>query len=306
MNRLMQSAAIVPLLAAGAAAQDTPADVVKKQMAEIDGHTVRFYTAGAVKGPVVKGMPYSADEITETNQVLADGTRIHREIKATVYRDSEGRTRRETPENIMINDPVAGATYVIDPKTNAVKTLKMSSAAFVRRESGTATAAAGAVGKGTFEMRVSGDGPPDIAIDGKPLEPRQVEKMIAEAKASGRAEPSNDMVFFSADGGGRGLVTSAPVMRKLAAANSEQLGKKNVEGVIADGTRSVQTIATGDIGNDRPIQIVNENWYSEEIGMMVMTKRTDPRNGEETYRLTNIHRGDPPAYLFQAPADRKM
>ena len=39
-----------------------------------------------------------------------------------------------------------------------------------------------------------------------------------------------------------------------------------MEGVIADGMRNVETIEQGAIGNDRPIQIVNEHWYSEEIG----------------------------------------
>ena len=37
--------------------------------------------------------------------------------------------------------------------------------------------------------------------------------------------------------------------------------------------------------------------------MMVYSKRSDPRTGDETFRVTNIRRGDPPAYLFQAPAE---
>ena len=37
--------------------------------------------------------------------------------------------------------------------------------------------------------------------------------------------------------------------------------------------------------------------------MMVYSKRSDPRTGDEIFRMTNIRRGDPPAYLFQAPAD---
>ena len=92
-------------------------------------------------------------------------------------------------------------------------------------------------------------------------------------------------------------------MSRAAFQKGEPLGKKSIEGVIAEGNRNVQTIETGAIGNDRPIQIVNEHWYSEELGMMVLSKRTDPRSGDETFRVTNIHRGDPPAYLFQAPAE---
>src|SRR5690349_10806908 len=50
---------------------------------------------GGVPGPVVKGKPYSARSITESTQTLADGNRITDRNEAVIYRDSEGRTRRE-------------------------------------------------------------------------------------------------------------------------------------------------------------------------------------------------------------------
>src|SRR6476619_2652726 len=103
MNKLVHIAAAGTLLAFGAAAQD--AERTAKMKAEAD--VVKMKMVGAVRGMTVKGAPYSAEEVNETNQVLADGTRIHRETRAMVYRDSEGRTRRETPETIIINDPVA-------------------------------------------------------------------------------------------------------------------------------------------------------------------------------------------------------
>ena len=65
----------------------------------------------------VKGAPYSAEQITENTQTLGDGTRIHNENAVKVYRDGEGRVRRETPEMISIFDPVAGVGYTLDPKT---------------------------------------------------------------------------------------------------------------------------------------------------------------------------------------------
>ena len=64
----------------------------------------------------------------------------------------------------------------------------------------------------------------------------------------------------------------------------------------------METIEAGKIGNDRPIQVTNENWYSEELQMTVLTKHSDPRTGDESFRMTNIHRGEPGAYLFQPPA----
>ena len=81
----------------------------------------------------------------------------------------------------------------------------------------------------------------------------------------------------------------------------EPLGKQMVEGVNAEGIREVSTIAAGDIGNDRPIQVSTESWYSADLQMNVMTKHSDPRTGDESFRLTNISRAEPAAYLFQAP-----
>jgi hypothetical protein len=63
------------------------------------------------------------------------------------------------------------------------------------------------------------------------------------------------------------------------------------------------TIPAGSIGNDSPIDIVEEVWYSSELGMVERSTRNDPLTGETVYQLTNIRRGEPPAYLFQVPAD---
>src|ERR1035441_1801795 len=75
-----------------------------------------------LSSPVI-GAPYAADEVTTFTQTLGDGTRIQREDKVTVYRDGQGRVRRETPKEITIMDPVAGTAYRIDQ--NQGTTLKM-------------------------------------------------------------------------------------------------------------------------------------------------------------------------------------
>src|SRR6185437_9785097 len=63
--------------------------------------------------------------------------------------------------------------------------------------------------------------------------------------------------------GGRGENASARV--------KQDLGSRNVEGVIAQGTRTTQTIPAGQIGNQLPINIVDEVWHSSELQMDVMT-----------------------------------
>ena len=81
----------------------------------------------------------------------------------------------------------------------------------------------------------------------------------------------------------------------------EQLGKQMVDGVEADGTRTTRTIPAGEIGNDRAIEIVSERWYSPELQLVVMTRHSDPRSGETTYKLTNINRTEPAKSLFEVP-----
>ena len=77
----------------------------------------------AVEARITPGRPYSAEAITESTQVLADGNRIARKSVTRIYRDSEGRTRREqmndsgVVESVSIVDPVAHTSFVLQPQT---------------------------------------------------------------------------------------------------------------------------------------------------------------------------------------------
>jgi hypothetical protein len=298
------------LLVFGAAAQDPEA--LAKKKAELDAHlTVAMKTVGAIKGITVKGAPYSGEEVNQTDQLLADGTRIHRENRSTVYRDSEGRTRRETPDNITITDPVANVTYILDPKSMTGQKLAMATATYAFSRSGS-SGGTGTPTTATFTMTSDGDGPARIIVNGEPLDEKAVAEAMAKAKASGatqtvtyeRREVTTGV--GSGTGVGVGVGTAGGVFRvggkALRNAAREELGKQTIEGVNADGMREVSTIEAGAIGNDRPIQISTESWYSADLQMNVMTKHSDPRNGDESFRLTNINRAEPAAYLFQLPA----
>ena len=73
-----------------------------------------------------------------------------------------------------------------------------------------------------------------------------------------------------------------------------------MEGTSAEGTRETNTIEAGVIGNDRPLTIVSERWYSQELQTEMMTRHSDPRTGEQTTHLTNVRLGEPdPPSLFQ-------
>src|ERR1041384_2716023 len=124
-----------------ALAQQTAEGVLIKQQRIVQGPeggppppdaNIVFMASESFGGKTVKGAPYSADSVTETIQTLADGNRIVNRITSTLYRDSEGRTRREQTlkglgilgggeeplTTIFINDPVAGVTYSLDSRSH--------------------------------------------------------------------------------------------------------------------------------------------------------------------------------------------
>jgi hypothetical protein len=84
----------------------------------------------------------------------------------------------------------------------------------------------------------------------------------------------------------------------------EKLGTQTIEGLLVAGTRHTITWpVNSSMGNDRPITSVTETWSSPELNIVVLHKRSDPRSGENTWKLTNISRAEPDPSLFQPPAD---
>lgn len=87
---------------------------------------------------------------------------------------------------------------------------------------------------------------------------------------------------------------------------TESLGRQTIDGVAADGTRTTTTIPAGELGNEQPLQIVTERWYSPDLQIFVLTRRSDPRTGETITRFANISRAEPAHALFEVPADYKV
>lgn len=63
------------------------------------------------------------------------------------------------------------------------------------------------------------------------------------------------------------------------------------------------TYPAGSMGNDGPITVVSEDWFSAELKVSVLSKSSDPRSGESTMKLTNLSQAEPDASLFQVPGD---
>src|ERR1035438_9180921 len=204
------------------------------------------------EGKTITGTPLSGDFVVSHDTTLADGNRIHSESTTKVYRDAQGRVRREvgvdlaTPATgnvkrsmVVITDPVAGKRYMLNPDNKTAREMPMR-------------------------------GPK-----------RQGEAHEEHMRAMGGPDES-------------GWVTNV------------QLGTKAVNGLQAEGVRVTRTIPAGAIGNDKPIEVVTERWFSPDLQIAVMTVHTDPMMGTVTTKLVNIARGDPDASLFQVPADYKI
>jgi len=262
------------------------------------------------EGNPVKGAPYSAQAVTETTETLGDGNRIVNKVTSSLYRDGEGRTRREQTikgiggigdggeplQMIFINDPVAGVSYALDSHTHVAH--KSMPFRFER-----APMPAGASG-------ASARGPEGEKLKAK-TEQRSIESGYVVTQGAATAGPppgapgpgpDGEQFTLKTEGGGG---ASFVFVRKDKSPNhnvtKESLGKQVFDGVEAEGTRTTLTIPAGEIGNERAIEVVNERWYSPELQMVVMSRHSDPRSGETIYRLTNISREEPANALFEVP-----
>jgi hypothetical protein len=269
-------------------------------------------------GSMVKGAPYSADAVTETVQTLGDGNRIVQSSSAKIYRDSAGRTRREQtfkaigpwavsgekPVMISINDPVAGATYSLDSNMKTAHKMVMPRPA----DAGRFEKVRAELKEKIEKQRAANGSEPIVGVVNEVVikEGASVaySSVARSGVATGGGAPAAGAVISGVRSGmpmpvGGGVFS----WTSDAEVNQEQLGTQTIEGVAAEGTRTTFTIAAGKIGNDRPIVTVNERWYSQELQTVVLSKNSDPRMGETTYRLTNIDRSEPDPSLFQVPAD---
>jgi hypothetical protein len=238
---------------------------------------IEFFSAEmAGAGEVVTAAPYTATATTESTQVLADGNKIVNKTSSFVARDSQGRTRRETDLHRI------GTMQVDSPKT-----------VFINDPTAHTQYIFTPGGEATKVIRSQGswkEGPQIIDLQGNDLRNGKSERRV------------NQKVIVNV----QGAHEVQQVKESSEQVKHEDLGTQTIEGVSAQGKRETVTIPAGEIGNERPIEIVTETWFSPELHTMVLRKHSDPRLGDSTYRLTDIKRNEPDASLFQPPAGTKV
>jgi len=243
------------------------------------GDAAEFGPAGIttmLAGPMgtVMGAPYSAQVVTERTQVLADGNRIQQNSMGSVARDSQGRIRRDEALPSLEGDRGESAHVIMidDPVAQVHWTL----------DAQTKTAIKMSLPSGNVFMS---------AVPPPPGGP-------------------NKTVFYSAIGAGApGMMINKQIIPKNAPGTPDpnvvktDLGTQTIEGVSAQGTKYTRTIPARQVGNEQPITITTETWYSPDLKVLVMSESNDPRMGETTYKLTDIQRAEPAPNLFQPPDD---
>jgi hypothetical protein len=256
----------------------------------------------------VKGAPYSAEVVSERQQNLADGNQIVNKTTSLSSRDSAGRTRQEMHNakgevlTVAINDPVAGAIYTLNPRTKTGTKIPTSIGTPEERK-----AAAEAARARVEQLRKDGKLP---VIERREIIIRQSDggdgkvQMLLEKDGSTHIEAPNIVVNGREQTIQFGPLASAMTDMKWASkASTKDLGTRDIEGVKAEGKLRSYEIPAGEVGNRNAITVSDETWYSPELQVTLMSKHSDPRAGDNVYRLTGIKREEPAAALFAVPSD---
>jgi len=89
--------------------------------------------------------------------------------------------------------------------------------------------------------------------------------------------------------------------RKGEIVKTEKLGTQDTAGVYCWGRRTTRVGPRGAFGNDQSIEIVDELWYSDELGLDVVRRHSDPRSGEQVSELHDLQRSEPAPEIFKVP-----
>lgn len=101
-------------------------------------------------------------------------------------------------------------------------------------------------------------------------------------------------------------VPAGPLANNAGYVTREDIGHQVILGVDTAGTRETVTYNPGVIGNDQKINLTREYWYADQLGINLLSKRTDPSFGTQLFTVTEITLSEPDAELFELPKDFKV
>jgi hypothetical protein len=259
---------LLSMLGLPAHAQHNPLVIAEREPVEVMLLRVSA-SSRCLQDCVVSGAPYSAERVSESVQVLADGNRIVQRRSEQLYRDAEGRSRVESEWSgsplVQIQDPVGNMSWRLYPESRRGLGMALGQPAPASRKAAAAVLPGGGSSAGAA----------------------RVAEQLAPALAGTAAEQAG--------------TASMPEQQTKRA-----LGTRQMEGVTVDGTLETTTIPAGTAGNTLPIVATVETWHARELKLDLYVKSTDPRYGDRVTRVRNLRRGSPPAGLFAVPADYQV
>ncbi len=259
------------------------------------------------------GKPIYAEFITEHHQNFSDGNRISRSTFSSIYRDTQGRLRREsqlslpglsagisTSTFITIVDHQLGCGFVLDPQEMVAHRYELNAGpSYVAR---LRAQAVGPLLPPDFKQ-------PAAAAASSATPAAAASQWHPHAFSAHRVHPATDgspTADDSASATALGMRIDQPFLAAPNPVRTEDLGDQVILGFRAHGTRVITTLPAGQIGNDRPIDIVSEQWFSPELELVMRSVHRDPWAGEFTTTVTQIVRGDQPSVLFEVPPTYKV
>ncbi|MGA2591781.1 MAG: hypothetical protein ABSH32_17860 [Bryobacteraceae bacterium] len=214
-------------------------------------------------GTPVTGAPYSGERVSETVQTLADGTHITGTTQPT--KEYRDSLGRTRTERSMFRGPVEKPRNVPEAPTIIEITDPVAQVRY------------------TLDTQNKVAHRQALAPLATPARRPHTARATLSATSSGPATAADDA--------------------ERPKSTTEKLEPQTIEGVQAEGTRHTTTWPVGAQGNDRPITMVTEDWWSPELRVSMLNKTNDPRSGEHTEKLINVSRAEPDPSLFQPPAD---
>lgn len=261
----------------------------------------------------VVNAPLSARVTTLTVQELYDGNRLVNETVVMLFRDSAGRVRQEpavsgysqSRATITISDPVIGQVLTLDPENRRAfrltGTRPFTSTFTIRLDDEASEQPA----DGSVQVSAAAGDSTVSVISGQVQMPESAGAVTSSA--GGVSIAALPTTFFV----GRfnhpaSLLSAAGDGRAVPEVVLESLGDSQIGGVAATGQRQTTTYPVGVLGNELPIVVTKDTWYSPDLRMVVGSEERDPRFGTISYSVEVLSTEEPDSALFELPADYRV
>lgn len=122
--------------------------------------------------------------------------------------------------------------------------------------------------------------------------------MIARVCDLLRYDPARDLAAATA-----APPPDGPLPGNRGFLQTENLGTRIIAGMETTGTRVTTTLNAGAAGNDRPVVKTSETWRSEQLAVNLLSIRTDPLFGTQTFTVSELDAAPPDPRLFELPVN---